>query len=166
MIFTGQTGWLQGGGYGFIFDATPNDFIPGELEHAVVSCYNDLKPDVILMEGQASLRNPSGPCGSEFIISAAADAVILQHHPVRTHFLKLDNYPKQIPDAADEIDLIARLGAPTWAVTLNTAGMSADEIIEQKARIGSTVKIPVICPLEDGLSEIVNLIKNKIKATV
>ena len=38
LIYTGQTGWMQGAGYGFIFDATPNDFICGELEHAIVSC--------------------------------------------------------------------------------------------------------------------------------
>jgi uncharacterized NAD-dependent epimerase/dehydratase family protein len=166
MIFTGQTGWLQGGSHGFIFDATPNDFIPGELEHAVVSCYKDLKPDVILMEGQASLRNPSGPCGSEFIISAAADAVILQYHPTRKHFLKLENYPKSIPEPADEIDLIARYGAPTWAITLNTSGLTNAEIFEHKAHIASSVDIPVVCPFEDGLGEIVSLIKTKIKTAV
>src|SRR5690606_3599273 len=36
MIYTGQTGWMQGAEYGFIFDSTLNDFVSGELEHAVV----------------------------------------------------------------------------------------------------------------------------------
>ncbi len=161
MIYTGQTGWMQGIQHGFIFDATPNDFIPGELEHAIVSCYEDLKPEVILMEGQASLRNPGGPCGSEFIISATADAVILQHHPTRTHFMHLENYPAFIPDPADEIKLIEHLGAPTWAVTLNTRGLSPEEIVENKARIASGLDIPVVCPIEDGLDDIVELIKGK-----
>ena len=161
MIYTGQTGWLQGIEHGFIFDATPNDFIPGELEHAVVSCYEDLKPDVILMEGQASLRNPGGPCGSEFIISATADAVILQHHPTRTHFLHLENYPAYVPDPVDEIKLIEHLGAQTWAITLNTKGLHPNEIAEHKARIASRVDIPVVCPIEDGLDDIVELIKSK-----
>ena len=35
MIYTGQTGWLQGGEYGFIFDSTLNDFVSGELENAI-----------------------------------------------------------------------------------------------------------------------------------
>ena len=39
LIFTGQTGWMQGAPYGFIFDSIPNDFVSGELEHAVVSCW-------------------------------------------------------------------------------------------------------------------------------
>ncbi|TAE43871.1 MAG: DUF1611 domain-containing protein, partial [Bacteroidetes bacterium] len=65
MIYTGQTGWLQGGKYGFIFDSTLNDFVAGEVEHAIVSCWKEAQPDLILIEGQSSLRNPSGPCGLE-----------------------------------------------------------------------------------------------------
>ena len=38
MVYTGQTGWMQGGRFGFILDATPNDFVAGELEAAVVAC--------------------------------------------------------------------------------------------------------------------------------
>ncbi|MEM1407614.1 MAG: DUF1611 domain-containing protein, partial [Bacteroidota bacterium] len=83
MIYTGQTGWLQGTKYGFIFDSTPNDFISGELEHAILNCWKNENPDIIILEGQSSLRNPSGPCGSEYIISAELDGVILQHDPTR-----------------------------------------------------------------------------------
>ena len=35
MIYTGQTGWMQGWDYGFIFDSTLNDFVSGELERAI-----------------------------------------------------------------------------------------------------------------------------------
>ncbi|MEM6796773.1 MAG: DUF1611 domain-containing protein [Acidobacteriota bacterium] len=38
LVYTGQTGWLQGYRYGFIFDSTPNDFVCGELEHAILHC--------------------------------------------------------------------------------------------------------------------------------
>ena len=161
MVFTGQTGWMQGLEHGFIFDATPNDFIPGELEHAVVSCYEDGHPEVILMEGQASLRNPGGPCGAEFLVSATADAVILQHHPTRSHFLHLEHYPAYIPDPIDEIELIGRYGVDTWAMTLNTKGLEPEEITEHKARLGARTDIPIVCPLEDGLETIVELIKSK-----
>lgn len=61
MIYTGQTGWMQGAKYGFVFDSTLNDFISGEMEHAVVTCYHEAEPDIIFIEGQSSLRNPSGP---------------------------------------------------------------------------------------------------------
>ena len=81
MIYTGQTGWMQGSPYGFIFDSTVNDFIGGELEKAVLTCAREAKPDYILLEGQSALRNPSGPCGSEYLLSANAKGVILQHAP-------------------------------------------------------------------------------------
>ncbi|CAN0498139.1 unnamed protein product, partial [Phaeothamnion confervicola] len=35
MIYTGQTGWMQGAKYGFIFDSTLKDFIAGEMEHGI-----------------------------------------------------------------------------------------------------------------------------------
>ncbi len=80
-IYTGQTGWLQGAPFGFILDATANDFVSGELEHAIVSCARERSPDVIFLEGQSALRNPSGPCGSELLLSAGARGVVLQHAP-------------------------------------------------------------------------------------
>ena len=161
MIYTGQTGWLQGTKHGFIFDATPNDFIPGELEHAMYNCWKDEQPDVMLIEGQASLRNPAGPCGSEFIISGRLDGVILQHHPTRTRFSSLEHYPATIPDVLEEIKIIGLLGSSTWALTLNTAGMTTGQIADSKEDLSARVDIPVISPLEDGLDSLVELIKGK-----
>ena len=86
MIFTGQTGWLQGSSYGFIFDSTYNDFVSGELEHAIVTCYQEQQPDLIFVEGQSALQNPTGPCGAEFLCSGKADGVVLQHAPGRKYF--------------------------------------------------------------------------------
>ncbi|MEQ8424254.1 MAG: DUF1611 domain-containing protein, partial [Cyclobacteriaceae bacterium] len=84
MIYTGQTGWMQGAKYGLVFDSTLNDFISGELEHAIVQCWEEVKPDIMFIEGQSSLRNPSGPAGAEWIVSAEATSVVLQHNPARS----------------------------------------------------------------------------------
>ena len=162
MIYTGQTGWLQGTKYGFIFDSTPNDFIPGELEHALYTCWKNDAPEVILIEGQASLRNPSGPCGSEFIISARLDGVVLQHHPIRKHFNGLEDYPATIPDPQDEIKLINMLGSETWAITLNTSGMNMDEVRSYQKNLEERVGLPVVCPIEDGLEVLVNMIRERL----
>ncbi|MEO5583683.1 MAG: DUF1611 domain-containing protein, partial [Saprospiraceae bacterium] len=54
MIFTGQTGWMQSGRYGFVLDSTFNDFVSGELEFAITSCWENEKPDVIFLEGQSA----------------------------------------------------------------------------------------------------------------
>ena len=106
MIYTGQTGWLQGGKYGFIFDSTLNDFVCGELEHAILSCAKKENPDFILLEGQASLRNPSGPCGLEFLISGRAKSVVLIFAPKRKYFDNEEHWG-EIPTVESEIQIIS-----------------------------------------------------------
>ena len=165
MIYTGQTGWLQGAKYGFIFDATPNDFISGELENAVYQCWQQENPGVIVLEGQSSLRNPSGPCGSEYIISCELDGVILQHAPKRKYYNGLESYGKPIPPIKDEIELIKQLGSPTICITMNTEGLSDEEIPEARKRIEDECGIPVILPLQEGITTCTEVVKNMTQKT-
>ena len=95
-----------------MLDALPNDFVTGELEHAILSCARELSPELILLEGQSALRNPSGPCGSELILSGAARGVILQHAPGR-RFFEGHERRVRIPPVEEEIELIRLLGART-----------------------------------------------------
>lgn len=162
MIYTGQTGWMQGAKYGFIFDSTLNDFISGELEHAIVTCYHEEKPDIIFIEGQSSLRNPSGPAGAEWILSADATAVVLQHAPARKKFKGMESYPASIPDVKDEIALISMYGARTIAVTVNTCDMSVQDSRDYVRKTEKELGIPVVLPLEDGVETLVSVFKNMI----
>ena len=159
MIFTGQTGWLQGANYGFIFDSTYNDFVSGELEHAIVTCYQHQAPDFIFLEGQSALRNPTGPCGAEFLISGAADGVVLQHAPGRKYF---GGEPSlgEIPSLETELELIRIYGSKTLAITLNTSGMPESEADEYQHQYHRKLGIPIVQPLKDGVAEIVSLIRN------
>ncbi len=157
MIYTGQTGWMQGSKYGFIFDSTINDFVSGELEHAILSCWKEEKPDLILLEGQSSLRNPSGPCGLEFLISGNAKQVILSHSPHRKHF---DDDPAWgiIPSVASEIEIIEKFGASVIALALNTNGLSPEEASTYKANYAEELGIPVVMPLEEGVANLIKAI--------
>ena len=163
MIYTGQTGWMQGAKYGFVFDSTLNDFISGELEHAVHTCYKEANPDIIFIEGQSSLRNPSGPAGAEWIVSADADAVILQHNPARKQYKDMEYYPAYIASPKDEVALIKIYGAPTIALTINTAKMTTDEARQYAKDYEAELNIPVVLPLEDGLDRVVPLLIELIK---
>ncbi len=163
MIYTGQTGWMQGAKYGFVFDSTLNDFISGEMEHAVVSCYNEVKPDIIFIEGQSSLRNPSGPAGAEWIVSADADGVVLQHHPPRKQYKDMEYYPAYIPDPKDEIALIKMYGGNTVAMTLNTAKMNLQDARDYAKRSERELGIPVVLPLEDSVDALVPVFEAMIK---
>lgn len=159
MIYTGQTGWLQGGKYGFVFDSTLNDFVSGELEHALVSCWRETGADVLLIEGQAALRNPSGPCGSEFLVSGNARYVVLVHAPKRTYYDHIPDWGK-IPSVESEIALITAYGSTVIALALNTEDCSYDEAVAFQQAYADQLGIPVLLPLEQGVEVVVPLIQN------
>lgn len=159
MIFTGQTGWMQSEhDYGFIFDSTPNDFVSGELESAIVRCDRERAPDLILLEGQSSLRNPSGPCGSEYLCSAMARGVILQHAPGRKVF-RAQAAELPIPDISGDLDLIRIYGSRTLAVTLSTECLNPVEVPRIQAEHQQRLGLPVLLPKEHGVEALVPLVR-------
>lgn len=162
MIYTGQTGWMQGSQFGFIFDSTFNDFISGELEDAIVRCWEAVKPDVILLEGQSSLCNPSGPGGSEFLLSGEAKQVILQHAPGRKYFHHFDDEQLEIPPIEKEIQLIEMYGSKVFAITINEQNLTPEQARQYKRQYEEQFGIPVIIPLQEGLEATVPLIRKMI----
>lgn len=151
MIYTGQTGWLQGRTYGFIFDSTLNDFVSGEFEHAIVDCYRREQPAMILLEGQASLLNLSGPCGAEYLVSAQAKHVILQHAPGR-HFAEGWNREElRIAPLERFFKLIELYGSRVIGMSLNTQGLDLAEAKAAQASLEQELGIPVVLPLEEGV---------------
>jgi len=163
MIYTGQTGWMQGANYGIVLDALPNDFVCGELEHAIVTCDREAKPDVMVLEGQSALRNPCGPCGSELLLSAAACGVVLQHAPGRAFFDEYEDLELRIPSVEEEVRLIGCYGVPTLAITLNGEGMTETELIEAQRELHGRLGVPVVRPLEEGVGALVPVIRDRIR---
>ncbi|MGB3565047.1 MAG: DUF1611 domain-containing protein [Thermoanaerobaculia bacterium] len=159
MIYTGQTGWMQGARYGFVLDAVVNDYVSGELEHAVVTCDREARPEVMLIEGQSSLRNPSGPCGAELLVSAAARGVILQHAPGRAHFEGYEKLGLEIPTVEEEIRLISLYGSRTLAVALHADGLAQAELEEHQRRLREQLGLPVVRPLTEGVGELVPVVR-------
>ncbi len=159
MIYTGQTGWLQGNEYGFVFDSTLNDFVSGELEHAILSCAREAKPSIIFLEGQSALRNPSGPCGLELLISGNAKHTILVFAPKRIYF---DNEPHwgKIPSVESEIEIIEKFGSKVIALAMNTEGCSDEEALLLKQQYEQELKLPVLAPLQKGVDELIPVLRN------
>jgi len=152
-------GWMQGGKYGFILDSTLNDFVSGEISHAILNAYFQENPDLILLEGQSSLRNPSGPCGAEYLLSGNAKKVILIHEPKRKYF---DTNPGwgEIPSIASEIKLINCYGAKVIALMLNTSGLTIEEANSFKKSYTKELAIPVILTMEEGVDTLVQIVVN------
>jgi uncharacterized NAD-dependent epimerase/dehydratase family protein len=163
MIYTGQTGWLQGNPFGFILDSTVNDFVSGEIEAAIVRCEQQADPDLIIVEGQSSLRNPLGPCGAEIIVSGNIKGVVLQHAPFREFFDTAESLGCCLPDLEDEIKLIEMYGTRVIAVTLNNSGSTPDTLEAYRSKVQDRIKIPVILPLEESLEDIVPVLEQFIQ---
>jgi len=160
MIYTGQTGKLQGGRYGFILDSTLNDFVSGELEAAIFRCDQEENPDLMLLEGQSSLRNPSGPCGSEYLCSALAKGVILQYAPKQKYYLTDDDrklWP--MPPIEEELELIRLYGSQTLAITLNSFELTKKELESEQQKLEERLSIPVVCPMEEGMERLVPVVQ-------
>lgn len=158
MIYTGQTGWLQGGQYGFIFDSTLNDFVSGELEHAIVSCWKESNPDILFLEGQSSLRNPSGPCGLEMLISGNAKHVVLIFAPKRKYFDN-EKHWGEIPTVASEIELIEKIGSKVIAVAVNTEDCTTEEAYAYQKAYAASLGLPVLLPIQEGVAPIIPVLK-------
>ncbi len=159
MIYTGQTGWLQGGKYGFIFDSTLNDFVCGELENAILTCAREENPDFILLEGQASLRNPSGPCGLEFLISGRAKSVILVFAPKRKYFDNEEHWG-EIPSVESEIEIIEKLGSKVIALAMNTELCTEDEAFALQSQFEKSTGLPVLLPIQEGVDKIIPVLNS------
>jgi uncharacterized NAD-dependent epimerase/dehydratase family protein len=157
MIGTGQTGWMQGAKYGFVLDSCINDFVSGEIEHAVVSAYRNEDPYVIVLEGQGSLMNPAYSGGFELLAAGRPDYVILQHAPMRKEYDGFPGYP--LHPLSEQINAIRVVsGREVLAVTLNHEGLTAAEIPEARYRITETTGLPCFDVLADGSDELVGLI--------
>ncbi len=162
LIGTGQTAWLQGAKYSIILDSLVNDFVSGEIEHAVHEAWRVEKPDVIILEGQGSLMNPAYPGGFELLAAGRPDFVILQHAPARAEY---DGFPgyKLHPLNHQILAIEILSGKKVVAVTLNHEGMDRPGIMKACNEIKKEHRIPAFDVLEFGAGELVNLIKPRIR---
>jgi uncharacterized NAD-dependent epimerase/dehydratase family protein len=157
LIGTGQTAWMQGARYGFIMDSLINDFIAGEIEHAVWSAWNETSPDVIVLEGQGSLMNPAYPGGSEILAAGRPDVVILQHAPMRRYY---DGFPgHRMHGLQRQIDAIETIsGKPVVAITVNHEGIPTGQMPSVCRAITEETLLPAVDVLTDGAGQLVHIL--------
>ena len=154
MIGTGQTAWMQGVKYCIILDSLINDFVSGEIEHAVWTAWQETRPDVIVIEGQGSLMNPAYPGGFEILAAGRPDAVILQHAPSRKDYDGFPGYPiHPIEKQIQAIELIS--GKPVVAVTVNHENIILEEVPNACSAISKATGLPSVEVLLDGGGQIV-----------
>jgi uncharacterized NAD-dependent epimerase/dehydratase family protein len=164
MIGTGQTSWMQGAKYCVIFDSLVNDFVSGEIEHAVWSAWRDTEPQVIIIEGQGSLMNPAYPGGFEIIAAGRPDLIILQHAPARKEYDGFPGYP--IHPLGKQIQVVEMLsGKPVVAITINHEDIRREEIPAVCDITSKITGLPAFDVLTQGADGLIATLKPFLKNT-
>jgi uncharacterized NAD-dependent epimerase/dehydratase family protein len=162
MIFTGQTGWMQGWPHGVVIDAMINDFVSGGIEGAILDSWRDEKPEVIIIEGQGSLVHPFFPGGFEIMAAGQIHGFILQDAPGRPH---LDGFPDfPMPDPGRVIKIAKLLSQhPLIGIGLNHEGLSPEEVGKIKTKLKKKFKVPIEDPVVDGVAKMADAIEELCK---
>jgi len=158
MVYTGQTGWMQGWPHGIILDAMINDFVSGGIEGAIIDSWNDLKPDFMIIEGQGSLVHPFFPGGFEILAAGSIDGFLLVDAPGRPHLDGFPEYPMPDPQRVVKIaELLTE--KPLLGIGINRENMDKKDIITSKSKLKKIFNAPVVEPLSDGVGEIVDYLE-------
>jgi uncharacterized NAD-dependent epimerase/dehydratase family protein len=154
LVGTGQTAWMQGAKFSIILDSLVNDFVAGEIEHAVWSAWDEARPDVILIEGQGSLMNPAYPGGHEILAAGRPDVIVLQHAPARREYDGFPGYPLHpLSVQIEAVELLS--GRPVVAVAVNHEDLTAEQLASAIPAIEAESGLPACAPLETGVEPIV-----------
>jgi uncharacterized NAD-dependent epimerase/dehydratase family protein len=158
MIFTGQTGWMQGWPHGIVMDAMINDFISGGIEGAILDSWRDEKPEFMIINGQGSLVHPFFPGGFEIMAAGQIQGFILQDAPGRPH---LDGFPEyRMPDPGRVIKIAKLLSqCPLLGIGLNHENLNIEEAKKAKERLKKRFKVPVEDPVFEGVSRLADTIE-------
>jgi uncharacterized NAD-dependent epimerase/dehydratase family protein len=156
---TGQTAWMQGAKYSFVLDSVVNDFVAGEIEHAVWSAWKEGGAKVVVVEGQGSLMNPAYPGGFEIMAAARPDIIVVQHAPARKAYDGFPDYPVHPLDK--QLEVIRLIGEkPVAAITLNHEELEAHQIPDLCRQIETETGLPVFDVLVQGPEGLVDCLAN------
>jgi uncharacterized NAD-dependent epimerase/dehydratase family protein len=157
MIFTGQTGWMQGWPHGVVMDAMINDFVSGGIEGAILDSWKDEKPDYMIINGQGSLVHPFFPGGFEIMAAGQIHGFVLQDAPGRPHLDGFPGYP--MPDPGRVIKIAKLLSqCPLVGIALNHENLSSEGVRKAKAKLHRKFRVPVEDPISEGAGKLADVI--------
>jgi uncharacterized NAD-dependent epimerase/dehydratase family protein len=159
MIFTGQTGWMQGWKHGVIVDALINDFVSGGIEGAILDSWHEDQPEFMIIEGQGSLVHPFYPGGFEILAAGQIHGFILVDAPGRPHLDGFPGYP--MPDPQRVVH-IAELLTEKKLLGIAINHEELDETARQKAKdaLMDKFQVPVVDSLQEGVGDLAEVLEN------
>ena len=160
MIFTGQTGWMQGWPHGIVLDAMINDFVSGGIEGAILDSWHVLHPDFMIIEGQGSLVHPFFPGGFEILSAGRIDSFLVVDAPKRHH---LDGFPGfPMPDIKRVVTIAELLTEKSLlGICINNECMTPSDLKEITQKYEDTFNVPVVEPLSESVGKIVDALEKR-----
>ncbi|HDS59975.1 MAG TPA: DUF1611 domain-containing protein [Thermoplasmatales archaeon] len=150
MIYTGQTGWMQGWPHGVIIDAMINDFVAGGIEGAIIDSWRNRQPEFMIIEGQGSLVHPFFPGGFEILAAGQVHGFLLIHAPGRSHLDGFPGYP--MPDPRRVVTIATLLSQRSLlGISFNRENLDSAGMKRAKRRYARMFDVPVVDPLADGV---------------
>lgn len=161
LVGTGQTAWMQGARFCLVLDSLVNDFVSGEIEHAVWSAWHEGGAEAIVIEGQGSLMNPAYPGGYEILAAGRPDFVVLQHAPTRREYDGFPGYPLHpLARQIEAIELVSE--RPVAAVTVNHEGLAPEQVPAACAAITAETGLPAFDVLLGGAGDLVAALADRL----
>jgi uncharacterized NAD-dependent epimerase/dehydratase family protein len=154
---------MQGARHGIIMDSLVNDFVSGEIEHAVWSAWKATKPRVIVIEGQGSLMNPAYPGGFEILAAGRPHMIVLQHAPARKDYDGFPGYPIH-PLPRQIAALAAITESPVVAIAVNHENIAPADIPAACESISRATGLPAFDVLTQGADGLAQVIIGQISA--
>ena len=158
MIATGQTGIMQGFSYGVCPDAWSVVCATGAIEQVILQCWEEQRPDVILIEGQSSASHPALLGGITILKGSRPHAVVMQDTPGRKIRVDFPEFAK--PDIRYEIALLKKYAnVEPIAITLNPESLDEPKFQAVREDLHDEYDVPVVNPMVDGVDELVDAVR-------
>jgi len=158
MIYTGQTGWMQGWPHGIVLDAMINDFVSGGIEGALLDSWQDLKPEFMLIEGQGSLVHPFFPGGFEILAAGQIHVFLLVDAPGRPHLDGFPGYP--MPDPKRVVQIAQLLTEKKLlGIGINNECLNPHQVQQHKTRLTNMFDVPAVEHIKEGVRELADALE-------
>ena len=161
---TGQTGIIIEG-QGIPLDAVPVDFAAGAVEYGVMTL-SEKNCDLLFIEGQGSMLNPSSTATLPLIRGSQATDLILVHRAGQTHVKNNSQFPiPPLKGVATFFESVSRAagtfpGASVRAIALNTVDLSTEDAHAYIKLIEQETSLPADDVVRFGVEKLLAAITN------
>ena len=165
LVATSQSAWLLGVQDGIVLRSLGPAAAAGEIEHAVWRAWTEARPDIIVIEGSATLFHPGEPGGLDLLATVSPDMIVLQHAPGRTHYAGLPDFPvRDLNEQIEAIEVSSR--KPVVAVAISCDGIEDEQLPAVCRKLILETGLPVTDVVAEGPVELASVVEGELSGRI